>query len=68
MEKKNGIFLVSYDINIGQFSSEPKNLRILTSLEGISQVNINNSLFICSKKSSTKSLSAPFAKRTSATA
>ena len=47
MEKKNGIFLVSYDINIGQFSSEPINLRILTSLEGISQVNINNSLFIC---------------------
>lgn len=47
MEKKNGTILVSYDINFGQFSSEPINLRILTSLKGISQVNINNALFIC---------------------
>ena len=39
--------ILTYDIDNSEFSSEPINLRILSSLEGISQISVESSLFLC---------------------
>ena len=46
-KNKKSLFLSILDINNEKYYTSNINLRILSSLKGISQLNVNNSLFLC---------------------
>jgi hypothetical protein len=46
-DKKKSLFLSILDINNEKYYTSDINLRILSTLKGISQLNVNNSLYLC---------------------